>query len=65
MVFGSLRDYIYGKKEMTHTSRYYTFLIEGFQILLSKKQKVVCILEKRLLFSFHEKNHLVGLKKYS
>ncbi len=50
---------------MTHTSRYYTFLIEGFQILLSKKQKVVCILEKRLLFSFHEKNHLVGLKKYS
>ena len=24
------------KEKMTHTSRYYTFLIEGFQMLLTK-----------------------------
>jgi hypothetical protein len=40
MVFGSLRDYIYGKGKITHTSIYYTFIMEGFQILSSKKLAV-------------------------
>jgi hypothetical protein len=30
---------------------------------VSKKQKVVCILEKRLLFSFHEKKSFGRLEK--